>query len=101
MAAPLRLGLCPWQFRSFLRSHADSITPKGDPMKRTSLIATALLALGLVFSTTGCSTFSRSSAMTTRKGPPTYALIVSVSGGQKPTDAQWATMQKNFDSLLA
>jgi hypothetical protein len=68
-------------------------------MKRTSLLATALLALGFVFSTTGCATASRSTA-TAPKHTPTYALIVSVSGGLAPTDAQWATMQKKFADAL-
>ncbi len=67
-------------------------------MKRTSLLATALLTLGLVFAQTGCSTFSKPSAAVHHT--PTYALIASVSGGQAPTDAQWATMQKKFAALL-
>ena len=69
-------------------------------MKRTSLLATALLALGFVFLTTGCASFSSPPATAVRR-PNTYALIVSVSGGQAPTDAQWATMQKKFGALLA
>jgi hypothetical protein len=69
-------------------------------MKRTSLLATALLALGVVFATTGCATFGPSKAAAVKHNP-TYALIVSVSGGQAPTDAQWATMQKKFGDLLA
>lgn len=68
-------------------------------MKRTSLISSALIALGMVFASTGCSTLSTSAVA--HKGPATYALIVSVSGGQAPTDAQWATMQKDFAALLA
>lgn len=69
-------------------------------MKRTSLLATALLALGVVFGTTGCSTLWTPKAAAV-KHTPTYALIVSVSGGQTPTDAQWATLQKKFGDLLA
>ncbi len=66
-------------------------------MKRTSLLATALLALGLIFAATGCSTLFTPAAANRQI---TCALIVSVSGGGAPTDAQWATMQKNFAALL-
>ena len=67
-------------------------------MKRSTKLATALLALGLALATAGCSTYRRPAA-TARV--PLYALVVSVNGGQPPTDAQFAALQKRFAASLA
>lgn len=67
-------------------------------MKHITLLATAVLLSGLVFAATGCALLRRPVAA---KPPVTYALVVSVSGGQSPTEAQWAELQRNFAGLLA
>ena len=69
-------------------------------MKTSPLFATVLLALGLVFAAVGCSTAPRLTASAPRRAT-TYALVVSVNGGQPPTDAQWAVLQKKLSAMLA
>jgi hypothetical protein len=65
-------------------------------MKHSTLLALALA--GLAFVAAGCTTFRKPAAASRA---PTFALVVSINGGQAPTDAQWAALQKRFAAALA
>lgn len=68
-------------------------------MKRLSLSLLASLTLGLVLGTTGCASLRKPVAA--HSGPPTYALIVTMSDGQAPTAAQLVYVQDKFSQLMA
>lgn len=68
-------------------------------MKRLSLSILASLTLGFVLGTTGCASLRK--PVPAHSGPPTYALIVTMSDGQPPTAAQLAYVQDKFSQLMA
>jgi hypothetical protein len=68
-------------------------------MKSRSIFTLAALAFGLVISTSGCASLRKPA--TVRQPAPTYALAVTVVGGQQPTAQQWADLRSRFGQVLA
>jgi uncharacterized protein YceK len=61
-------------------------------------LARVSLALNVLALMSGCATApTRDPAPITRH---TYALAVAVSGGKKPTPAQWATLEAGFTKII-
>ena len=69
-------------------------------MKRTTLLATAVLAASFAFAVTGCSTSPFGARSTAPRRASTYALVISVSG-QAPTDEQFAALMAKFSPAFA
>ena len=68
-------------------------------MKSRSILTVAALAVGLALITSGCASLRKPAAV--RQPAPTYALAVTVVGGQQPTAQQWADLRARFGQVLA